>query len=345
LSIEIYKWWFFYIEYFQVVDNIMKIFELTIIGIMGLCTVFLSVITIAKERSVRSQSPKANFSKIVINFPSGIVGTVGNSELLSQSNAVGMVRPTVRYLSAKFMTLDYDLNDIREEGASVPRVFVVNMPQDMPHIQLPADRKNIFFKTVLPLILKANDEILADRKRLLFIHQKKIKFTEIAARDKLWLVVLCERYNVGRTNLLELLRRVDIVPPSIALAQAAEESGWGTSRFTLEGNALFGQWTFGDKNLLVPKARDVGKEHGVRSFRSLLGAVRSYVLNLNTHRAYRGFRKERQNLRRKGLSVTGSSLVSTLTSYSERGKKYVRNIQTIIDSNKLQNLDTARLGS
>jgi Bax protein len=209
---------------------------------------------------------------------------------------------------------------------------------------VPAERKRIFFKTVLPLVLKANDEILKQRKRLLRIQAENTKISKLRAADRLWLAALSERYGVSRNNLSEMIRRADIIPPSLALAQAAEESGWGTSRFALEGNALFGQWTFDQKGGLVPKKRDKGKAHRVRAFTSLMDAVRAYVRNLNTHRAYRQFRRERQALRRAGRHLTGSDLTRTLTSYSERGNKYVRTIQLIIDSNQLQNLDKARLG-
>jgi Bax protein len=141
-----------------------------------------------------------------------------------------------------------------------------------------------------------------------------------------------------------MIRRADIIPPSLALAQAAEESGWGTSRFALEGNALFGQWTFAVKGALVPKNRDAGKAHRVRAFTSLLDAVRAYVRNLNTHKAYRHFRRERQALRQADRQLAGTVLARTLSSYSERGNKYVRTIQSIITGNQLQNLDKARLG-
>jgi len=319
----------------------MKIFEAIILSLIGLCTISLFVVAIAMKPSVHAQSPKASFIRASIHPSLGADLTNG---MLEQNSAPSdFIQPTVSFLSENFMTLDYNLKNIREEGAAVPRIFVVNMPQDMPQIPLPADRKSIFFKTVLPLILKANDDILTDRKRLLRLGEEKIQYGEMLARDKLWLAVLSERYGVKRTNMQEIMRRVDVVPPSIALAQAAEESGWGTSRFTLEGNALFGQWTFGNNNLLIPRARDVGKGHGVRAFSSLLAAVQSYMLNLNTHAAYRKFRKKRQVLRLAG--ITGSSLVGTLTSYSERGEKYVRTIQTIIDSNNLQNLDKAQLDS
>jgi len=321
----------------------MATFERTIIGLMGLCTVSLVAIAISSPHPTVPQSPKANFDQFDLDMETAS-GTVSALRSFKQSGLAGIKHLTVGTLSQAFSTLDYDLEDVRDEGASVPRVFVVAIPQDMPRISVPADRKRIFFKTVLPLVLKANDDILKNRQRVLRIRTAKNKTGKIAAADRLWLAAIAERYNVERYNLNEMVRRIDIIPPSLALAQAAEESGWGTSRFALEGNAIFGQWTFSNKRSLKPQKRDEDKEHRVRTFTSLMDAVEAYILNLNTHRAYRKFRQERLALRTRGQRLTGTGLAGTLTSYSERGSKYVRTIQSIITGNQLQSLDKARLG-
>ncbi len=321
----------------------MTIFERAIIGLMGLCTASLVVVAMSTPHQTVPQSPKANFTQFKSDMETA-AGTISALRSFKQNGLAGIKHLTVGTLSQAFSTLDYDLEDVRDEGASVPRVFVVAIPQDMPRIRVPAERKRIFFKTVLPLVLKANDDILKDRQRILRIRATKTKTGNIAAGDRLWLAAMAERYDVGRYNLNELVRRIDIIPPSLALAQAAEESGWGTSRFALEGNAIFGQWTFSNKSSLKPRKRDGDKDHRVRAFTSLMDAVESYVLNLNTHRAYRQFRKERLALRARGQRLTGTELARTLTSYSERGSKYVRTIQSIINSNQLQSLDKARLG-
>jgi len=317
----------------------MTTFDRAIIGLMGLCTVTLFAVAMSTPESAVPKSPKANFS-IVKKDGGSPAGTIAAIRSFKSKKIKHL---TVGSLSETFSTLEYNLERVRDEGASVPRVFVVNMPQDMPHIRVPADRKRLFFKTVLPLVLKTNDDILQERKRLLRIKAEKIKTGKLDAADRLWLVALSERYKVSRNNLDEMIRRSDIIPPSLALAQAAEESGWGTSRFALEGNAIFGQWTFAVKGALVPKNRDEGKSHRVQAFTSLLDAVRAYVLNLNTHKAYRQFRQERQALRRSGKHLKGSELARTLSSYSERGNKYIRTLQSIIGGNQLQDFDKARL--
>ena len=201
----------------------------------------------------------------------------------------------------------------------------------------------IFFKTVLPLILQTNDEIRLERRHLLGLHALDKNGKPLPAKDRLWLIVLAERYKLKQPSIEKLLKRVDIVPVSLALAQAAEESGWGTSRFSLEGNAIFGEWTFSRSKGLVPLQRRAGKFHRVRAFNSLLDSVRAYALNLNTHKAYGNFRLLRQEIRQSGLQIRGRQLINTLGSYSERGTDYLKGIRAIIGVNKLGPLDDAKL--
>jgi Bax protein len=140
-----------------------------------------------------------------------------------------------------------------------------------------------------------------------------------------------------------LISRVDVIPPALALAQAAEESGWGTSRFAKEGNAIFGQWTFALRSGLTPLKRDQGKKHQVKVFDSLIDSVRAYTVNLNSHRAYKGFRNTRQDLRRAGVPLDSQALVGKLHKYSERGQAYVSALRELINFNDLSPLDGARL--
>ena len=250
---------------------------------------------------------------------------------------------TAEALSKTFKRIGYDLEGIKAGGMAVPRLFLASLPSDMSAIVQATERKAIFFKTVLPLILQVKDEIVADRRRLLDLHTRARNGKYLPAVDRLWLIVLAERYKLKRGDLNGLLKRVDIMPTSMALAQAAEESGWGTSRFSREGNAIFGEWTFSGSEGLVPLDRDAGKTHKVRAFRSLLDSVRSYARNLNTHRAYRKLRTLRQRLRRDGTPIRGRRLVETLTSYSERGMDYVKDLRAIMSVNKLDGLDAAKL--
>lgn len=251
---------------------------------------------------------------------------------------------TTQALSETFNQLGYDLDLVRSGQADVPRLFLASLPGDLKDIREARVRKTLFFKTVLPLILQVNEEILRDRRRLWRLDFQRGLGLKLGPADRLWLMVIAERYSLKNATIEDLLKRVDIVPPSLALAQAAEESGWGTSRFVREGNAVFGQWTFSDTGNLEPARRDEDKTHKIRAFPSLLESVRAYAHNLNTHPAYRKMRKVRHGFRLKGAPLEGLLMVGNLKSYSERGEKYVETIRALIEANNLQRFDDARLG-
>jgi len=264
-----------------------------------------------------------------------------------RASDAGHVAPSVNaaaVLDRTFAQMGYDLETIAVGKAEVPRVFLASMPGDIGKMRESAKRKGLFFKTVLPLVLQVNEEITRDRKRLGDLIDAKKRGQKIGPVDRLWLIVMAERYKTKRGDLNALIKRADLIPPSLALAQAAEESGWGTSRFVREGNAMFGQWTWSSSpNAIVPKNRDEGKSHKVRAFDSLLQSVRAYARNLNTHRAYRHLRAQRHELRTSGVALDGMKLAEKLTGYSERGEEYVTTLRSIIVANKLRRLDGARL--
>ncbi len=318
----------------------MKPFEKTVISILGCCCVVLFLVAASKIQGMSYQSPKARFTAASIDADLYISDEYRSSKDRKYKKPKYI---TVNDLAQKFTLLNYNFGNILDDGASVPRILVLNMPYDIRNIKTPVHRKRVFFKTVLPLVLEANKLILRDRQRILKIKHQKVKTGKVSAVDKLWLAVISEKYKIKQDDFSLILRHVDIIPPSMALAQAAEESGWGTSRFVLEGNALFGQYTFGSQYSLIPKERDAGKAHSIRTFASLLEAVRSYAHNLNTHRAYRKFRTAREIMRRNGREITGNKLIVQLTNYSERGKKYINSIRSIINVNRLNNLDKKKL--
>ncbi|MDH5771690.1 MAG: glucosaminidase domain-containing protein [Rhodospirillaceae bacterium] len=279
-----------------------------------------------------------------------------NSSVLSSGPSNLHVRPQLREGSARdggdakpydvvvIDGLDYDLDAVITGNDSVPRVQLASMPSDLSRINAIDHKKEIFFKAVLPLVLQVNEEISSDRQRLKELRTQIKQGSHLQATDKLWLAIMADRYNIRRDDIDTILARHDVVPPSLALAQAASESAWGTSRFVREGNAMFGQWTFSDnENGIVPNKRGIGKSHRVKAFPSLMASVRSYINNLNRHRAYREFRKNRTAMRAKGGPIDGYLLASTLHRYSERGAVYVSELQSIIESNDLRGLDSARL--
>jgi uncharacterized FlgJ-related protein len=205
-------------------------------------------------------------------------------------------------------------------------------------------KKEVFFRILAPLILRSNELIMQDRVRL----QSISKDSEV---DAAWLSDLGVRYRVlesaddpvGPEQIKELIKRVDIVPPSLAMAQTAEESGWGTSRFADQGNAMFGQWAWGE-NAIKPEQQRAGKgNYGIAAFDSPQGSVNGYMLNLNSHRAYAPLRDKRAAMRANGQEPTGKALASTLLNYSERGQHYVDTLNSIMSYNKLYEIDEAHL--
>lgn len=251
--------------------------------------------------------------------------------------------PTAEMVLATFERLGYDFALVRAGALEVPPVYLQAMPADMGDLQEPEMRKRIFFKTVLPLILRVNEDIRADRRRVSYIRQLIDAGRYVSGADRQWLARLMGRYDVADGDVDELLRRLDVIPPSLALAQAAEESGWGTSRFAREGNALFGQYTTATDGHLVPAGLEDRPGIRVQAFNRLLDSVHAYALNLNTHNAYRRFRAVRAAMRTEGTTVDGMQLAQTLDRYSARGDAYVRTILSLIRGNRLSALDGARL--
>ena len=165
------------------------------------------------------------------------------------------------------------------------------------------ERKQLFIKAILPIVLQANERILEDRRRLIALAESD---QPLSAEDSAWVAELAARYDTEPSDMKTLVRRVDIVPPSLAIAQGAEESGWGTSRFAVEANAVFGQWTFRKGSGVVPERRDANKRHEVKSFGGLRQSVAAYMHNLNIHWAYKEFRQARHKVRIAGSAHQGT---------------------------------------
>lgn len=240
-------------------------------------------------------------------------------------------------LAEHFSRFDYDWPPV--DVSVVPPLEVRTLPANLNDMVVDA-KKSVFFRTLLPLVLAENSRIEDERLRLLELLDD-ITLDEGSAE---WEEVkdIQKRYRVkGDPNdpavRGKLLRRVDTVPVALVLAQAAKESGWGTSRFALQGNSLFGEWTWGGKGL-APSKRDDGKSHKVRAFPDIRASVRSYMRNLNTGFAYELFREMRADMRTSGVDLDPLVLAGGLERYSIRGEKYVREIRHMIRINGLERL-------
>ena len=236
-----------------------------------------------------------------------------------------------------FEDLKYDLKSIRT-GALVKPVYLSKLPKDLKKIKSTKTKKDTFIKIVMPLIIDENNKILENRKKLFKILSKPNN----TRGEKVWLKRRFEDYSIKNEDITELKIRMDIVPVSIAIAQAAKESGWGTSRFALEGNAMFGQWTWG-KQGIAPLEREKNKGHKILKFPILRSSVQAYKNNLNTHNGYREFREKRAELRKLNKKISGLELVEYLQNYAATGSEYTKVLKKIIDQNELTDFDGAIL--
>tara|TARA_B100000029_G_scaffold511326_1_gene605041 strand:+ start:757 stop:1959 length:1203 start_codon:yes stop_codon:yes gene_type:complete len=249
-------------------------------------------------------------------------------------NTVSLNAETTQNL---FEDLGYDLKGIRA-GQKVKPIYLTKLPKDLNTLGDTNKKRDLFIKIILPLILDENEKITQDRKKLFKILGKDFN----TAGERVWLKRRFKEYKIDDQDLAKLKMRMDIIPVSIALAQAANESGWGTSRFALEGNALFGQWTWSKKGI-KPKNQDPNASHKVLQFQILKASVKAYKNNLNTHNAYKEFREARAQLRQEGKQIIGLDLTKYIKNYAAIGEKYVTIIEDIIERNSLTDFDKAIL--
>lgn len=229
-----------------------------------------------------------------------------------------------------FDSYQYDLKHAQQEGC-VPRLFLAKLPHDLKKAhsnKVGKRRKEAFIKVVLPLILQVNEQISNDRQKLLALQSRQKAGKSLRHHEKKFLINLAESYRSPSSKIDRLLLHVDIVPPSLALAQAILESGWGTSKAALDKNSTFGHMATTTK---------------VAAFESLSKNVISYIMNLNRHVAYSSFRKIRANMRKQGKELCGKSLSAGLKKYSERGEAYIFDLCQLIKINSLQQYDQMTL--
>ncbi|MDP2699216.1 glucosaminidase domain-containing protein [Thalassospira sp.] len=248
--------------------------------------------------------------------------------------------PEVVALDQYFKSIGYTL----EDATHVPRVYINRVPKGLRDLASVDERKRIFLRIMLPLSLKVNEEISANRDRLLSIRRNEYSGIAATPSEKEWIDGLMKKYRISEGGTAALLERIDVIPPSLMLAQSAEESGWGTSRFVRNGNALFGQWAWNEDEGIVPENREEGKTHVIKAFDSLMDSVRAYARNINSHPAYAGLRQARADMRASGQDITGWELATSLTQYSERGAEYVDSLHAIMKVNNLNDFDHLQFG-
>jgi len=281
-----------------------------------------------------------HYSTLDLSMGHGRFAAPGNA--LRRQVQLRAVSPrTADELAGFFRDVSFTLlTDIRQ-GEAVPAIKVDRVPADLGNKD-GFERKQLFITAILPVVLEVNQRVLADREQLLALRDKLAADPlSMGPIERIWLDDLADRYDTTPDRIDELVRRVDIVPPSMAIAQGGVESGWGTSFAARTGNALFGQiQVVGRHSVDVPWKPGNGMP---QPFSSVGEATDAYIANLNTHPAYAGFRAARAAARERSEQLEGYRLIGTLLSYSERGLQYVQFVRQIMRENDLHDFDAAKL--
>ena len=274
------------------------------------------------EKKLDTELNTKNLFEDIINFEE------------TSNNSVRLSAATIEQL---FRETGYTLKNVRETKLVKP-IALSLLPQEIKNIENTKKRKNLFIKIILPLVLEENNKIRQDRIKLFSILNRNNN----SKAEKKWLSYMFDRYGVLKKDLSTLKIRMDEIPVSLVIAQAAKETGWGTSRFALEGNALFGQWTWSGEGI-KPAGSDSNDTHKVMKFKILKASIRAYQRNLNTHSSYRNFRMVRVQQRDNKKDLNSLILVDYLDKYAETGKDYTKILKQIIKQNELMDFDDVKL--
>lgn len=310
------------------------------------CAALLSTLVIGNYKKVEPHFSFFNakfFEKVIDDYQK-----VSENKTVQKAPTVKETKPVRKKiihvnrtndLKNYYEKLDFELASVRNGEQPVPAVILKRIPKGFDKISDIKEKKSLFIRTMLPMVLTVNEEIRQERKKLQTLYNKKLKNSTLSVSENKWLEKLAEKYNGDVKNLKDLLTRVDTLPVSLALAQSIEESGWGTSYFVRQGNALFGQVSW--SNGMAPRNNPKGVK--TKKFPSLVESVRAYMHNLNSHRAYAKLRKLRAKQRATKGGIDGFSLAGTLIKYSEKRSRYIRNLRKIIRKNRLAEFETAKL--
>ena len=330
----------------------LKSFYLTALSSFGLIIIFALIplsVNIKEDIKVSKQTvdnnSNVNFQKVLDgksidqkNVDEGLdIENLFEDILSIEEVPTDTVRLSAKTINQLFKDTKYNLDNVRKNKIVKP-INLSLLPSEIRNIESTKKKKSLFIKIVLPLILEENNRIKVDRKKLFRVLNKN----KNSEAEKKWLNSKFKQYGVLNNDLSTLKVRMDIVPVSLAIAQAAKESGWGTSRFAIEGNALFGQWTWSGEGI-KPAGIDSEEKHKVMKFKVLKASVRAYQRNLNTHGSYKEFRSERANMRDNDEELDSLILADYLDKYAATGKEYTKIIKQIIKQNNLQDFDKVKL--
>ncbi|MDB4231436.1 glucosaminidase domain-containing protein [Candidatus Pelagibacter sp.] len=329
----------------SVLDNLSRTFLSSLI-IISIFFIAPLAINLTKEKMIYSKdyenNSKNNLKKLLKNKKSKLDKKLNKNFLYEDvltfdeqpSDAILLSAATIEEL---FKSTNYNLKDVRKNKLVKP-INLALLPKEIVKIENTKKRKDFFIQIILPLVIDENNSIKLDRMKLFSILNK----SKNTKAEQEWLNIKFKQYGVVNKDLSILKVRMDEVPVSMAIAQAAKETGWGTSRFAQEGNALFGQWTWNGEGI-KPKEAEDDSTHKVMRFKVLQASVKAYQRNLNTHSSYKDFRSARAELRDEGKKLDSMILTEYLDKYAETGKEYVKILQQIIKQNNLTDFDDAKL--
>ena len=244
-----------------------------------------------------------------------------------QEEATFVEMATAHEMCSAFDRCGFELSKVASGEDGVPRIYLTRLPSDLKGLP-PKHKRDAFIKSILPLVLAVNEEIRADREKLISLQKRLDKGGHLRAQERAWLQYLASEYKLKSHDIKVLLKHVDEIPPSLALSQAIIESGWGTSRAARKKHSTFGH--------MATKTK-------VKTFDNLHHNVKSYAKNLNTHGAYKGFREARAKMRHSGEKICGHQLASYLLKYSVRGSAYTQELQRMIKRLDLHHFDAAHV--
>lgn len=285
--------------------------------------------------------------------------TIPLIDTISKTHVKYQSKPKILHVSSAKAVWDYyektgfTMTNLKNGRVDVPRIYLANIESSWTENESVSFKKDLFFRTMLPLILRVNEIVANDREKLFIIKDLVLSGQELKAGDRAWLKELARTYKVKTPRKGEpfndiffnkLLERVDEIPISMALGQAAYESAYATSRFAMEGNSLYGQWRWGSGITPAGQRQNLG-DYRIADYDTPLDSTFAFARNLNSNRAYEKFRILRAQLRNEKKPLDGYYLAQGLDRYSERGEQYVLTLQQIITHNDLTKLDTVKLGS
>ena len=308
---------------------------------------FVSILTLLQTFNNFDNSKKLNivYSESIVD--DNILNDV-NSKSISNYFLDEIKNKYINTIEAKKISKKFSEDLLETNKIISDEIIAANLKVNQKQMSIKwkkefTDEKVEFIETLLPLISFQNQQIIIERERLFKIYDHLNNQKTLPKSDLLYLNNLANKYLINSKNkhkidlVQELLQSVDIIPTSIVLAQAANESGWGRSRFAREYNALFGQYTYDETSGVVPYEREEGKKHLIKNFSSIDKSVESYFKNINTHHAYENFRNVRSKIYKKNLDI--KLLTQTLDVYAE-DESYVDIINSIIDSNNFTQFDS-----